>query len=82
MGGTKGPLTGFSFKFAVEILYFIVNNTLHELYFGRIVIFWIKYNKAPAELYLIHYITNFPKEHCCRVLFISKKHAKNIPVLQ
>ena len=27
--------------------FFIVNNTLHELYFGRVVIFWIEYNEAP-----------------------------------
>ena len=26
-------------------------------------------------------ITDMPKENCCRVLFISKKHAKNISVL-
>ena len=30
--------------------YFIVNNTMHELYFDQVVIFWIKYNEAPTEL--------------------------------
>ena len=30
---------------------FIVNNTMHELYFDQVVIFWIKYNEAPPELY-------------------------------
>ena len=24
---------------------------MHELYFDQVVIFWIKYNEAPAELY-------------------------------
>ena len=27
-----------------------VNNTMHELYFDQVVIFWIKYNKAPARI--------------------------------
>ena len=27
-------------------------------------------------------ITDMPKENCCSVLFISKKHAKNIYVFQ
>ena len=43
----------------------IVNNTLHELYFGRVVIFWIKYNEAPAELYLIQNITTWSKYNEC-----------------
>ena len=45
--------------------YFIVNNTLHELYFGQVVIFWIKYNEAPAELYLIQNITLRSKYNKC-----------------
>ena len=45
--------------------YFIVNNTLHELYFGRVIILWIKYNEAPAELYLIQNITTRSKYNKC-----------------
>ena len=48
-----------------KFLCFIVNNTLHELYFGRVVIFWIKYNEAPAELYLIQNITTRSKYNEC-----------------
>ena len=32
----------------------IVNKTMHELYFHQVVIFWIKYNEAPAELFIIY----------------------------
>ena len=57
--------------------YFIVNNTLHELYFDRVVIFWITYNKAPAELYLIQNITTWSKYNSCIVLFtIEYTHLK------
>jgi len=45
--------------------YFIVNNTLHELYFGRVATFWIKYNEAPAELYLIQNTTTRSKYNEC-----------------
>ena len=31
------------------VLCFIVNNTMHECYFDRVVIFWKKYNEALAE---------------------------------
>ena len=27
----------------------MINNTVHELYFDRVVIFWIKYNEAPKN---------------------------------
>ena len=30
---------------------------MHSLYFDQVVIFWIKYNKALAELYFIQNIT-------------------------
>ena len=35
---------------------FIVNNTMHELYFDQGVIFWIRYNGAPTKLYSIYNI--------------------------
>ena len=38
---------------------------------------------APRPSYnLVHNITDLPKENCCSVLFISKKHCKNIQVFQ
>ena len=41
--------------------YFIVNNTMHECYFDRVVIFWKKYNEALAELYFFQNITTRSK---------------------
>ena len=38
-------------------MYFIVNNTMHGLYFDWVIVFWIKYNEVPTELYLIPNIT-------------------------
>ena len=37
---------------------------------------------TPEFPYFLFYITDLPKENCCSVLFISKKRAKNISVLQ
>ena len=38
---------------------------MHELYFDRGVIFWIKYNEAQAELYLIQNVTMRSKYNEC-----------------
>ena len=41
--------------------YFIVNNTMHECYFDRVVIFLKKYYEALAELYFFQNITTRSK---------------------
>ena len=48
-----------------QSMYSIVNNTMHELYFDQVAIFWIKYNEVPAKLYLIQNITTWSKYNEC-----------------
>ena len=58
----QGTIGMFLFNFNLfKIRYFIVNNTMHECYFDRVVIFWKKYNEALAELYFFQNITTRSK---------------------